>query len=68
MIKRIGLLMMAALVAVMMLAASATAALAAPVTCEGEGLTLVKTGPGTWECQNKPAQGNPPEKSKNPNR
>jgi hypothetical protein len=40
---------------------------AAPITCPA-GQEVVKTGPGQWECQNKPGKGNPgTEETKNPN-
>jgi len=66
--KRMMMMIALAAFLVAALSVSALSAFAAPVTCQGEGLTVVKTGPGTFECVNSQEQGNPPEKSKNPNR
>ena len=55
--KRITLLI-AALMLTLTMAFASLSALAAPITCP-EGQTVVKTGPGTFECQNQAGMGNP---------
>ena len=57
MIKRIGLLVVVALVAVMMLAATAMPAMAKPITCPGSQEVVKDKGGGgesnNFSCQNR---------------
>jgi hypothetical protein len=65
-IKRIGVLIVVALVAVMMLAATAMPSLAAPITCPGSQ-DAEKVG-GEWRCVNPADNPTGADKPKNPNR
>ena len=51
-IKRIGLLIVVALVAVMMLAATAMPSMAAPITCKGSQDVVKQPRGGGFVCQN----------------
>ncbi len=65
MIKRIGMLVVVALVAVMMLSATAMLAVAAPINCPGSQ-DAQRVG-GEWECVNPSGNTSGAEKPKNPN-
>jgi hypothetical protein len=64
-LKRISLLIAAALMAVMMMAATAMPVLAQPITCPG-GQEATKTASG-WDCVNRGDNTSNAEDPKNPN-
>ena len=63
--KRIGLLLAVAIMATMMIVATAAPAFAAPINCPG-GQTATKTATG-WDCVNQGGNPSNAEDPKNPN-